>query len=70
VTIYTVTGHRILRLSGGMLTPLRAREVGIAWDGRDEDGDPVANGLYFYRARATDDSGRREERIERLVVLR
>jgi hypothetical protein len=70
VTIYTVTGHRILRLSGGTLAPVRAREVGIPWDGRDEDGDPVANGLYFYRARATDDSGRREERIERLVVLR
>jgi hypothetical protein len=70
VTIYTVTGHRILRLSGGTLAPAPAREVGIPWDGRDEDGDPVANGLYFYRARATDESGRREERIERLVVLR
>ena len=19
------------------------------WDGRDDDGDPVANGVYFYR---------------------
>ena len=70
VAIYTVTGHRIVRLPGGTFAPARAREVGIPWDGRDADGDPVSNGLYFYRATATDSDRRREERIERLVILR
>jgi hypothetical protein len=70
VTIYTVTGRRIRELSPGYVLPVRAREVGLAWNGRDADGASVANGLYFFRAVARDAAGQREERIDRLVVLR
>ncbi|MCK4413929.1 MAG: hypothetical protein KAY32_10310 [Candidatus Eisenbacteria sp.] len=70
VALYTVSGHKILDLEALGLTPARGREMGIPWDGRDQDGDRVANGLYFYRVVARDFSGRRGERIERLVVLR
>jgi hypothetical protein len=70
VALYTVSGQKILELEAFGLTPAQAREVGIPWDGRDADGDRLANGLYFYRVVARDGAGRREERIERLVVLR
>jgi flagellar hook assembly protein FlgD len=35
------------------------------WDGRDEEGDPVANGVYFYRIEL--DSG--QEAFGKIVVL-
>jgi hypothetical protein len=69
VELYTVTGRKIQEIGPEWFSPARAREVGQFWDGRDADGDRLANGLYFYRVIARDDAGRREERIERLVVL-
>ena len=65
-----VSGKKIATLPGGRFTPGRAGQVGIPWDGRDGDGDPVANGLYFYRLLAREPDGSSAERIERLVVLR
>lgn len=70
IVLYTVSGKKIATLPGGRFTPGRAGQVGIPWDGRDGDGDPVANGLYFYRLLAREPDGSSAERIERLVVLR
>ncbi len=70
VTLYTISGRKILSLAGGLFTPARAREAGILWDGRDQDGDRLANGLYFFRLSARESDGSSEERIERLVVMR
>ena len=43
--IYTISGKlvRTLKLFGGL------GQVQIAWDGKDAEGDPLANGTYFYR---------------------
>ncbi len=70
IGLYTVSGRLIRSLSADQVTPESARRQGVHWDGLDEDGDRVANGLYFYRVRARDGAGRTEERIERLVVAR
>ena len=38
------------------------------WDGRDEDGDELANGLYFYELTLWDTGGGEAERVLAKVV--
>ena len=48
IKIFTVAGRLIKEMS----IPPAALQIGfnkILWDGRDQDGDEVANGLYFYK---------------------
>ena len=40
------------------------------WDGRDVDGDPVANGLYFYRLIVTGLDGKKTEVLGRMARAR
>jgi subtilisin family serine protease len=44
--IYDVRGARVRTLVDGIQTPDEHRET---WDGRDDTGDLVASGVYFYR---------------------
>jgi flagellar hook assembly protein FlgD len=50
VQVYTVAGRvvRHIPLAAGAL---RIGFNTVAWDGKDEDGDEVANGVYFYKIR-------------------
>jgi len=72
IGIYTVNGRKIreIRLlsayagynpSGGMWDG--------TWDGRDQDGDEVANGVYLYRVRAAS-AGRSSEAIGKIMLIR
>lgn len=48
IKIFTVAG----RLIREIILPSASLQIGfnkIYWDGRDEDGDEIANGLYFYK---------------------
>jgi hypothetical protein len=68
IKIYTLAGRivRVLRSSGVMDTFVR-----IGWDGRDEDGDILANGVYLYRVVAhTVDGEKSTQAIGKLSVLR
>ena len=42
----------------------------LAWNGNDAEGDPLANGIYFFRLSATTASGATTEHLGRLVKLR
>lgn len=70
IEIFTLSGRRIrsfplCEASG----PTRLIEC--RWDGRDNDGDVVANGTYLVRATALSDDGTTEiESIGKAVVLR
>jgi len=70
IKIYTLSG-RLIRT----LEPYLA-QVGfnmISWDGRDADGDPLANGVYLYKIRARSYTGSKEletEVIGKLMVMR
>lgn len=48
IKVYTVAGRLIKEIS----VPSSAMSIGfnrIYWDGRDEDGDEIGNGIYFYK---------------------
>ncbi|MFN0150430.1 MAG: C25 family cysteine peptidase [bacterium] len=72
IDIYTVNGRKVRELRGlsgyAGYNPSSAETEGV-WDGRDQDGDKVANGLYFFRVRAFS-RGRTAEAIGKLVVMR
>ncbi|MDM7914403.1 MAG: type IX secretion system sortase PorU, partial [Candidatus Eisenbacteria bacterium] len=70
IRIFTNTGHLIRTIEASNVSIEQAGAFGIPWDGRDEDGDRIANGVYFYRVTVAGQDGTRESRTERLAVLR
>jgi len=60
--VYNVRGQLVKSLADGPLT--RGRHT-LQWDGTDERGLPVSNGVYFCQARVGEWTGKR-----RLVLLR
>lgn len=77
VRIYTLSGRPVRTLEteeampAGMLT---SGPVQIQWDGRDEDFNLLASGVYLYKVRVavdgTDGERHVSERIEKLAVIR
>ncbi|HEX7070933.1 MAG TPA: hypothetical protein VF190_09015, partial [Rhodothermales bacterium] len=76
VRIYTLSGRPVRTLDHEETLPagvLPGGQIDVYWDGRDEDFDPVATGVYLYKVRVeVDDGDEREvvERIEKLAVIR
>jgi hypothetical protein len=68
VKIYTVAGRLIQILE---LPSSADRFVEIEWDGRDRDGNDLANGVYFYKVITRSMSGGdTREVLGKLAVLR
>ncbi|MBD3336749.1 MAG: hypothetical protein GF355_14650, partial [Candidatus Eisenbacteria bacterium] len=65
IRIYTLRGQLIRTFDN--LPAAINENISPVWDGRDADGDPVANGVYFYKFEVWDQSGEKIERIERLA---
>lgn len=68
VKIYTVAGRLIQSLH-----TITAGEpmVRVPWDGRDRDGDAIANGIYLYKLVVRTTDGRfSSEAPRKLTVLR
>ena len=65
--IYNVQGHHIRRIelgarsAGSYLT----KETAAYWDGRNDDGELIPSGIYFYQLRAGDYTA-----VRRLVILK
>ncbi len=69
IRIYTVAGRLIQALEG--LVPAGEPFAKIPWDGRDRDGDILANGVYLYKLLVSTDDGRSTaEALGKLAVLR
>ncbi|RMI05045.1 MAG: T9SS C-terminal target domain-containing protein, partial [Calditrichaeota bacterium] len=60
--VYDVLGREIQTLVKGRLTPGKYQ---IRWDGRDQHGQPVASGVYFYRLKTRDFA-----QIRKMILLR
>ena len=67
ITIYDSMGVRVRRLTLGYQAPGYYADRGRAayWDGRNEDGESVASGVYFYQLRAGDYAAAR-----RMVIIK
>jgi len=51
LVVYNINGQKIRQLAD---REFEAGTHAISWDGRDESGEPVATGVYFYRLKAGD----------------
>ncbi len=68
IKIYTLSGKLINKIERFGLT---GNFIAIEWDGRDMDGDEIANGVYIYKVVVkTFDGSRKAEALGRLVVMR
>lgn len=68
IRIFTVAGRKIRQLD----VPGNALKVGfnrVYWDGRDSDGDEIANGYYFYQV-SIHSEGKSISSIEKLVKVK
>ena len=66
IQIMTVSGRIVRELTQSDLGPLEVgtHQTAFAWDGTDEYGDPLANGVYLYKIVAQDSSGENFEQYE------
>ncbi len=62
IVIFSVDGRRIRTLEGGVKPPGLHRAI---WDGRNERGESVATGIYFYRLEAN-----RVAAVKKMLLLR
>ena len=67
IDIYDGVGDLVRRLSMGQISAgaYRDRERAAYWDGKNENGEQIASGVYFYQIRA---SNYREMR--KMVILK
>ena len=67
LTIYDINGQLVRRLALGHQTAgvYRSRSQAAYWDGRNQLGEPVASGLYFYTLTAGDFTATR-----RMLILK
>ena len=49
LTVYDVEGRTVRRLVSG---PRAANAYAVEWDARNDSGDRVSSGVYFYELRA------------------
>jgi hypothetical protein len=68
VKVYTVAGRLIQTVEGSFSGEPYVR---LHWDGRDRDGDIIANGVYLYKVLVrTNDGGQSAEALGKLSVIR
>ena len=66
VTVFTLGGRKIWTGSG----PAYAGGASLKWDGRDMEGDQVANGVYFYKVAVKTLGGKELTKVDRIARVR
>jgi len=68
LTIYTLTGRKIKTIKQ-LNSPAGYNQ--ISWNGKDADGDEIANNTYFYKIKAKQLSNNKiTEKIGKLIILK
>ena len=68
IQIFTISG-RLVKTLQNQVTTQGFTTRGLFWDGRDDFGDKLANGVYIYRLQYQNSEGKRAEETEKLVIL-
>jgi hypothetical protein len=66
--VFTVAGKIVKTVHTEMLTE-GFRSEGIPWNGRDDFGNKIGRGVYFYKLSVRTSSGEKTEKIEKLLIL-
>jgi hypothetical protein len=68
IQIFSLSGRAIKILERTINTPGN-RSSELEWDGRDEYGDKIGRGVYFYKLSVTAPGKLKKEKIEKLVIF-
>ena len=68
IQIYTV-GGRLAKTLTTKVTPATSHFDQLTWNGADEYGDKLANGVYIYKVKVQSQSGKVVEATQKLVIL-
>jgi hypothetical protein len=66
--IFTLSG-RVIKTFQRAINTAGNRSSELEWDGRDQYGDRVARGVYFYKLSVIAPGKKRKEKIEKLVLF-
>jgi hypothetical protein len=69
IQIFTVSG-RLVKTINQYVNTEGFRSEGIHWNGMDDFGDKLAKGVYIYRLKAETPDGEKDEKLEKLVILK
>lgn len=69
IQIFTISG-RLVKTINQPINTTGFRSEGIAWDGKDDFGDQLAKGVYVYRLIVKMPDGQKQEKLEKLVLLK
>ncbi|MET0392959.1 MAG: type IX secretion system sortase PorU [Chitinophagaceae bacterium] len=68
VQVFTLSG-KIIKMMKRTINTQGNRSNELEWDGRDEYGDKIGRGVYFYKLSVTAPGGLKKEKIEKLVIF-
>lgn len=69
IRIFTVSG-KVVKTLDKRVRSKGFRTEGIAWDGTDKFGDPLAKGVYIYELNVRTPDGKKANEFEKLVLLK
>ena len=68
ISIFTITGRKIRTIKQ---VSCEAGYNQIYWDGKDGDGDNIANNTYFYKVKAKGiETGKGSEKVGKVIILK
>ncbi|MBU1675699.1 hypothetical protein KKA85_07955, partial [bacterium] len=69
ISVYSVAGHVVGVVPVRVSDFVGGGHVIVPWDGRDDQGDELANGVYLYRVELSAPSGSLSSDMQRLVMM-
>ncbi len=70
IQIFTVTGKLVKTIAPPTVNSSSFHSTPIHWDGLDDFGDKIGKGVYIYKLSVKTADDKKEEKYEKLVILR